>query len=80
MINTLVRFPEEEYELYKQIAESEDISLAEYIRRAAREKINKKMKNGKSIWDLGVKVKFLGKIQGGSQTVDKDLYMLNANK
>ncbi len=57
MITTVIRLPEEEYRLYKELAREQDISVAEYFRRAARKKAKKPTGKKKySIWDLGTNV------------------------
>ena len=76
MISTLIRLPEEEYELYKELARERKISLAEYFREAARKeaKIKKARSKKYSIFDLGTKVVFKGGPKDGAINHDKYYY------
>ena len=76
MTSTLIRIPDDEYELYKELARTRGESLAEYFRKAARKAagLTKKAKKKYSIWDLGTKVVFKGGPKDGSVNFDKYLY------
>ncbi|MBU0569293.1 hypothetical protein KKB40_00740 [Patescibacteria group bacterium] len=82
MIPTLIRIPEEEHKLYKELASGMGISLAEYIRIAVRKKAKvvpkKKMKH--SIFDLGTKIVFSGGPGDGSLNHDKHIYEFEEKK
>ncbi len=58
MITTLIRLPEEDYLLYKEISRENGISLAEYFRKAASKEAGygKKGKGNYSFRNLGAKV------------------------
>lgn len=76
MTSTLIRIPDDEYELYKELARARGESLAEYFRKAARKAagLTKKPKKKYSIWDLGTKIVFKGGPKDGSVNFDKYLY------
>lgn len=76
MTSTLIRIPDDEYELYKEIARNRGESLAEYFRKAARKAagLAKKSKKKYSIWDLGTKIVFKGGPKDGSFNHDKYYY------
>lgn len=74
MATAIIRLPEEEYALYKDLAREEEISLAEYFRRAARKRAGIGGKKKYSIWDLGTKIVFEGGPRDGARSFDKYLY------
>lgn len=78
MKTTLIRFPDDEYELYKEIAREKGWSLAELMRDSMRKKnVIKLKKNAKkkySIWDLGTKIVFKGGPRDASVNADKYYY------
>lgn len=82
MTATLIRIPDDEYELYKELARARGESLAEYFRKAARKAagLAKKPKKKYSIWDLGTKVVFKGGPKDGSINHDKYYYEFEDKK
>jgi hypothetical protein len=83
MVATLIRIPEDEYKLYKELAREKGESLAEFFRKAVRKSsgIKPKKKSKHSIWDLGTKVVFKGKApKDGSINHDKPLYEFEEKK
>ena len=77
MVPFLIRLPEEDYRLYKEIARERGISLAEYFRSSAKNDrmVTKKKKSKYSFWDLGTKIVFHGKgPKDGSINHDKYYY------
>ena len=82
MITTLIRLPEEEYKLYKELSRERGESLAEYFRKAARKDagISKKTVKKYSVWDLGTKIVFKGGPKDGSVNHDKYYYEFEDKK
>lgn len=82
MVSTLIRIPDDEYELYKELARNRGESLAEYFRKAARKAagLTKKSKKKYSIWDLGTKIVFKGGPKDGSVNHDKYYYEFEEKK
>ncbi|OGY17703.1 MAG: hypothetical protein A2784_00840 [Candidatus Chisholmbacteria bacterium RIFCSPHIGHO2_01_FULL_48_12] len=74
MATAIIRLPEDEYELYKELARDKAISVAEYFRRAARKQAGIGKKKKYSIWDLGTKLVFEGGPRDGARNFDKYLY------
>jgi len=76
MVTTLIRIPENEYALYKELARERGISLAEYFRAAARKdaKIIKKRLSRYSFWNIGSIVKSNRGPRDGSVNHDKYYY------
>jgi len=76
MVTTLIRIPENEYSLYKELARERGVSLAEYFRTAARKdaKIGKKTSARFSFWNLGSIVKSKRGPRDGSVNHDKYYY------
>lgn len=75
MITTVIRLPEEEYTLYKELAREQNISVAEYFRQAARKKAKRPVKEKNySIWDLGIKIKTKGGPVDGALHHDRYYY------
>jgi hypothetical protein len=82
MVATLIRLPENEYTLYKELARERGVSLAEYFRTAARKAAGKKGKTPQkySIFDLGTKVVYRGGPRDGSVNHDKYYYEYEERK
>lgn len=81
MVTTLIRLPEEEYELYKEIAREKGESLAEFFRTAARKRVGiKKKAKTYSFWDLGTKIVSTGGPKDGSINHDKYYYEFEEKK
>jgi hypothetical protein len=83
MVPFIIRIPENEYELYKELARARGESLAEYFRKAARKTAKLKERNTRkySIWDLGTKVILKGRIpKDSSVNFDKYLYEAEEKK
>lgn len=82
MVTTVIRIPEDEYALYKELARERGVSLAEYFRAAARKAAGKKEKKSKkySIFDLGTKVVYRGGPRDGSVNHDKYYYEYEEQK
>lgn len=82
MVATLIRIPDDEYRLYKEIARERDISLAEFFRKAARKSIGREKKaSGKySFWNLGTKFVIEKGPKDGSIKHDKYYYMYEDKK
>ena len=82
MVPILIRVPDDKYELYKELAREEGLSMAGYFRSAAEKKAGfKKTKKGKhSIWDLGTKIVFKGGPRDGAVNHDKYYYEFEAKK
>lgn len=76
MVATLIRIPDEEYRLYKEIARERGISLAEYFRSIARKdtKKVKKVKTKYSFWNIGTTIVSKVGPRDGSINHDKYLY------
>ncbi len=76
MIPTLIRLPEEEYLLYKELARERGESLAEFFRMAARkDRTVVKRKSPKySFWNIGTTVIAKGGPKDGSVNHDKFYY------
>lgn len=82
MVTTVIRIPENEYALYKELARERGVSLAEYFRTAARKdaKIEKKRRSRYSFWDLGTKFTIRGGPKDGSVNHDRYLYEFEESK
>ena len=81
MITTLIRLPQAEYSLYKELAREQNISVAEYFRRAARHKAKKPAgKKRYSVWDLGTKVKAKSGLKDGALHHDRYYYEAEEEK
>ena len=78
----LIRIPEEEYELYKELAREKGISVAEFLRKSARKVAKVKVKKSKkySIFDLGTKIVFKGGPKDGAVNHDKYYYEFEERK
>lgn len=76
MIPLLIRLPDEDYRLYKELARERGISMAEYFRVKAKPDVVKKKKKFPqySILDLGTKVVATGGPRDGSVNHDKYYY------
>lgn len=76
MVTTVIRIPEDEYRLYKELARERGESLAEYFRKAARitAGLTKKKSNKYSFWNIGTTVVAKGGPKDGSINTDKYLY------
>ena len=72
----LIRIPEEEYDLYKELAREKGISVAEFLRKSARKvaKVRTKKSKKYSIFDLGTKIVSRGGPRDGSVNTDKYYY------
>lgn len=82
MVTTVIRIPENEYTLYKELARERGVSLAEYFRRAARKdaKIEKKKSSRYSFWNIGTVVKSNKGPRDGSVNHDKYYYEYEERK
>lgn len=81
MVTTVIRIPENEYKLYKELARERGESLAEYFRKAARKDAGISRKKKKySIWDLGTKVVSNVGPRDGAENFDKYLYEYEESK
>lgn len=76
MVATVIRFPEEEYNLYKEIARERGESLAEFFRKSARKNIGRRTKKSPkySFFNIGRSVVFKGGPKDGSVNMDKYYY------
>lgn len=78
MVATLIRIPDEEYELYKELAREKGWSLAEWFRSSARKTsgISDKRKRNKkySFWNLGRTFIIRGGPRDASVNHDKYYY------
>ena len=76
MVATLIRIPDDEYEVYKELARERGESLAEWFRKLARKGagIERPLKKKYSIWDLGTKIVFKGGLRDASVNHDKYYY------
>lgn len=81
MTPILIRVPDDKYELYKELAREEGLSLAGFFRDAADKKIvANRPKKKYSIFDLGTTVIFKGGPKDGSVNHDKYLYEFEERK
>ena len=81
MATAIVRLPNEEYDLYKEIAREKGESVAEFFRKAARRASGIKKPTKKySIWDLRTKIVFKGGPKDGSINHDKYYYEFEEKK
>ena len=82
MIATLIRLPEDEYLLYKELARERGESLAEFFRSAARKDpaVAKKTSLKYSFWNIGTKFIIKDGPKDGSINVDRDLYEVEEAK
>ncbi len=75
MKSTLIRFPEDEYELYKEIAREKGWSLAEFLRDSARKNSGIRAKKNElkkySFWNLGRTFVIKGGPRDASVNADK---------
>jgi len=74
LVITNIRVPEEEYGLYKKMAEERGVSFAELVREALAEKIKqRKEKKRRSLWEID---KYAIRVGGekASLTVDEIVY------
>ncbi|MBI4067279.1 hypothetical protein HY407_02755 [Candidatus Gottesmanbacteria bacterium] len=69
----MIRIPDDEYKLYKELAAEKGESLAEFFRKAARKRAGIRKKKY-SIWDLGTKIIAKGGPRDGSVNADKYYY------
>lgn len=76
MVTTVIRIPEDEYRLYKELARERGESLAEYFRKAARitAGISRKRTKKYSFWNIGTTVVSNYGPKDGAKNFDKYLY------
>lgn len=76
MITTVIRLPEEDHKLYKELARENNESLAEFFRKAARNeaRVNREKITSYSIFDLGTKIVSRVGPKDGSVNHDKYYY------